>query len=188
MRGLARTTILRMALQQGHSVVTSDLVQEAMDRYMPKHSQARTEKLAQALAFDRAKDGHVSICAQCGMAAMVANPKTCTTCGSSEFEQVSRETVDRIAAQEGGADEETAYDGRKIRWTKESRKALKTLTDAYQRRRAKARIEKAARREQMDTVTLELARRFIEEEAGVTYKQVDASKMAEAQELSDELS
>lgn len=186
-RGLARTTILRLALQEGHSVVTSDLVQDAMDRYMPSNAKDRTERLAQALAFEKAKSGMVAICQQCGTAAMVENPKTCTTCGANEFEQISRETVDKIAAQEGGAVEETAYDGRKIRWTRESRKALKTLTDNYQRRRAKARIEKAARRQKMDTITFELAKRFIEEEAGVTYKQVDASKLDEAQAMAQDV-
>jgi hypothetical protein len=35
-RGIARTAILRLALEKGHSVVTSDLVTEAMDRFMPR--------------------------------------------------------------------------------------------------------------------------------------------------------
>ncbi|MCP3912699.1 MAG: universal stress protein, partial [Actinomycetia bacterium] len=37
--GIARTAILRLAVEHGHSVVTSDLVTEAMDRFMPKASQ-----------------------------------------------------------------------------------------------------------------------------------------------------
>ncbi len=180
-RGIARTAILRLALEKGHSVVTTDLVSDAMDRYMPKRAQERTVKLAEALAYNKARTGTVSICKECGATAMISDPVTCTSCGATEFEQVTQEALAEIAEAEGGVEEETTYDGRKIRWTREARKALKVLTDAYQRRRAKARIEKAARRQRMETITLELTRRFIEEEAGVTYKAVDSSKMEDAE-------
>ena len=43
MRGLVRTAIQRLALEQGHSVVTSDLVGEAMDRFMPKYAGKKTQ-------------------------------------------------------------------------------------------------------------------------------------------------
>ena len=169
-RGIARTAILRLALEKGHSVVTSDLVTEAMDRFMPRSTAKQTEALAEALAFDKARGGQVSICKQCSTVALVADPVRCTMCGGADFDRVTKEIVDKIAAAEGGVEEETTYDGRKLRWTQESRKALKVLTDAYQRRRAKARIEKAARRARMEVVTLELAQRFIEEEGGVLYE------------------
>jgi hypothetical protein len=62
---------------------------------------------------------------------------------------------------------ETTYDGRKLQWSGEAKRALWTLQDAYQRRRAKARVEKSARMRKLDTVTLEFARAVIEEETGV---------------------
>ena len=181
-RGIARTSILRLALEQGHSVVTSDLVTEAMDRFMPGYTSKQTEKLAEALAFEKARSGQVSICKGCSTVAMVANPVRCTMCGGEEFETVSKETVDEIEAAEGGSEEETTYDGRKLRWTKESREALRVLTDAYQRRRAKARIEKAARRQKMEVVSVELAKRFIEEEGGVLYETASEAPTAPVQE------
>jgi len=169
-KGIARTAILRLAIEQGHSVVTSDLVTEAMDRFMPKSAAERTEKLAEALAFERAKTQPTSICRKCGVTAREAEPVKCTVCGANDFELITPEVIEQIVAAEGGTEEETTYDGRKLRWTKESREALRTLTDAYQRRRAKARIEKSARGSKLATVTLEFARRFIEEEGGVLYK------------------
>ena len=64
-RGLAKTAILRLALEQGHSVVTSDLVGEAMDRFMPKYAGKKTQQLAEALALEKAREQQVSICQQC---------------------------------------------------------------------------------------------------------------------------
>ncbi len=177
--GIARTAILRLAVEHGHSVVTSDLVTEAMDRFMPKASQRVTQQLAEALAYDKAKREATAACRQCGTVALVGDPEKCASCGATEFEVLTPEMLDRIAESEGGAEEETTYDGRKLRWSQEARKALRTLGDNYQRRRAKARIEKSARRNRMDTVTLEFARRFVEEEAGVLYRRAEGDEAAE---------
>ena len=168
-KGIARTAILRLAIEKGHSVVSSDLVTEAMDRFMPKGSAKATEKLAEALAFEKARRQEVALCKGCGVAARVPDPVRCTVCGGTEFEIVAPEVIDQIVASEGGSSEERTYDGRKLAWTKEARKSLRAIGDRYQRRRAKARIEKAAHGQQMETITLELAKRFIEEETGVLY-------------------
>jgi nucleotide-binding universal stress UspA family protein len=174
--GIARTAILRLAIEQGHSVVTSDLVTEAMERFMPKASQKLTTDLAEALAYGKAEREAAAACKKCGTVARVPDPEKCATCGASEFEVLTPEMLDKIAEAEGGAEEETTYDGRKLRWTNESRKALRTLGDNYQRRRAKARIEKAARRNRLDTISLEFARRFVEEEAGVLYRPAEGDE------------
>jgi hypothetical protein len=168
--GIARTAILRLALEQGHSVVSSDLVTEAMERFMPKKAAEANVRLAEALVVHKAEQQPVAVCSQCGVAARTQDPVTCTVCGSAEFERISAETIARIIAEEGGVEEEMTYDGRKVRWTQESKAALKFLEDRYQRRRAKARIEKAARIQKLDPISLEFAQRFIEEEAGVLYQ------------------
>ena len=41
-------------------------------------------------------------------------------CGAADFEVISREMIEKIAEVEGGLEEETTYDGRKLRWTEES--------------------------------------------------------------------
>ena len=71
-----------------------------------------------------------------------------------------------IAAVEGGLQEETTYDGRKLRWSEDARKGLWTMKNAYQRRRVKARVEKRARMMRLDAITLDFARQVIEEETG----------------------
>jgi nucleotide-binding universal stress UspA family protein len=182
--GIARTAILRLALEQGHSVVSSDLVTEAMERFMPKRAAEQNVKLAEALVLRQAEQTAVALCAACGVAARTSNPVTCTVCGGTEFEVLTADTVARIIAEEGGVEEETTYDGRKIRWTQEAKAALKAIEDRYQRRRAKARIEKAARVARLDPISLDFARRFVEEETGVLYKSTNGSGAASTSESS----
>src|SRR3990172_5809944 len=165
-KGIARTGVLRLALEKGHSVITSAVIDEAMDRFMPKRAQDATKALAEAVALERAKSRPVSMCRSCGVTATQPDAVRCTVCGASDFEVISQEMIEKIAAVEGGLQEETTYDGRKLRWTEEARKGLWTMKNAYQRRRVKARVEKSARMKRLDAITLDFARQVIEEETG----------------------
>jgi nucleotide-binding universal stress UspA family protein len=165
-KGIARTGVLRLALEKGHSVITNAVIDDAMDRFMPKSASAATKALAEAVALERAKSGLVSMCKSCGVAATQSGAVRCTVCGSTDFEVISQEMIEKIAAAEGGLEEETTYDGRKLRWSEDARKGLWTMKNAYQRRRVKARVEKRARMKKLDTITLDFARQVIEEETG----------------------
>ena len=165
-KGIARTGVLRLALEKGHSVITSAVIDEAMDRFMPKSASAATKALAEAVALERAKSGPVSMCRSCGVAATQSGAVKCTVCGATDFEVISQEMIEKIAAVEGGLEEETTYDGRKLRWSEDARKGLWTMKNAYQRRRVKARVEKRARMMKLDAITLDFARQVIEEETG----------------------
>src|SRR5256885_3969687 len=165
-KGIARTGVLRLALEKGHSVVTNAVIDEAMDRFMPKSASAATKALAEAVALERAKSGPVSMCRSCGVAATQSGAVKCTVCGGTDFEVISQEMIEKIAAVEGGLQEETTYDGRKLRWSEDARKGLWTMKNAYQRRRVKARVEKRARMLKLDAITLDFARQVIEEETG----------------------
>jgi nucleotide-binding universal stress UspA family protein len=165
-KGIARTGVLRLALEKGHSVITNAVIDEAMDRFMPKSASAATKALAEAVALERAKSGPVSMCRACGVTATQSDPVKCTVCGAADFEVISQEMIEKIAAVEGGLQEETTYDGRKLRWSEEARKGLWTMKNAYQRRRVKARVEKRARMKKLDAITLDFARQVIEEETG----------------------
>jgi len=180
-KGIARTGVLRLALEKGHSVVTSAVIDEAMDRFMPKSASTATKALAEALALERAKAGPVSMCRACGVTATQSGAVRCTVCGATDFEVISREMIEKIAEVEGGLEEETTYDGRKLRWTEEARKGLWTMKNAYQRRRVKARVEKSARMKRLDAITLDFARQVIEEETGTPLDiQVPSADMTRA--------
>ena len=180
-KGIARTGVLRLALEKGHSVITNAVIDEAMDRFMPKSASAATKALAEAVALERAKSGPVSMCRACGVTATQSDAVRCTVCGATDFEVISRDMIEKIAAVEGGLQEETTYDGRKLRWSEEARKGLWTMKNAYQRRRVKARVEKRARMKKLDAITLEFARQVIEEETGAPLE-IQASPRAEIPE------
>ena len=180
-KGIARTGVLRLALEKGHSVITNAVIDEAMDRFMPKSASAATKALAEAVALERAKSGPVSMCKSCGVAATQSGAVKCTVCGGTDFEVISQEMIEKIAEVEGGLEEETTYDGRKLRWSEDSRKGLWTMKNAYQRRRVKARVEKRARMMKLDTITLDFARQVIEEETG-TPLEIGSAPVAPAAE------
>ena len=166
-KGIARTGILRLALEKGHSVVTNSVIDEAMDRFMPKQSRDLTFQLAERMALELAERQPVAICKSCGVAASEPDAVRCGVCGGQDMERIDREMLERIARAEGGLTEEVTYDGRKLKWSESAKRALWTLKDAYKRRRAKARIEKTARLRKLPTITLELAQQVVEEETGV---------------------
>jgi nucleotide-binding universal stress UspA family protein len=180
-KGIARTGVLRLALEKGHSVITSAVIDDAMDRFMPKSASAATRALAEAVALERAKSGPVSMCRACGVTATQSDPVKCTVCGASDFEVISQEMIEKIGEVEGGLQEETTYDGRKLRWSEDARKGLWTMKNAYQRRRVKARVEKRARMMRLDAITLDFARRVIEEETGAPLEIQPVSVPASAQ-------
>ena len=67
--------------------------------------------------------------------------------------------------------------GRKLSWTKDARRAMLGIEDAYLRRRSKARIEKSARLRRLKIVTLEFAQKLIEEETGTPLAAAPASSV-----------
>ncbi len=165
-RGIARTALYRLAVEQGHSVISSDVLDEAMDRYMPKYTARETEALAEQVGLQLARSRPTFICRKCGVTSAEPDPVRCGVCGAKSFEQITEEMLERIAEMEGGLEVEMTYDGRKLKWTADARLALKTIEDLYRRRRAKARIEKKARMSKLPTVTFEFARAQIEDETG----------------------
>jgi len=165
-KGIARTGILRLAIEKGHSVITNAVIDDAMDRFMPKYTSDATAALAEAVALERAKSQPISMCVKCGVTATESRPVKCGVCGGTTFEMITPEMIERIAAVEGALTEEVTYDGHKLKWTEEAKKALWTMKDAYQRRRTKARVEKSARLKKLPAITLEFAKKVIEDETG----------------------
>jgi hypothetical protein len=90
---------------------------------MPKGAKAAT-KLAEAVILEHAAERAISICRKCGVSASEANAVVCSVCGSTSFQVVSPEMVEQIIEMEGGGQEETAYDGRTLTWTRDAKQAL----------------------------------------------------------------
>jgi nucleotide-binding universal stress UspA family protein len=169
-KGIARTAILRFAMERGHSVVTSDVIEQAMEAFMPGYTGRMMGKVAKVLAIEKVRDDRqlTYICAVCGYTAKTENPARCPVCQATaeHFQVIDRQVVEAIAAAEGTTLEDATFDGRKLKWSAEARRVLRDVTDAYLRRRAKARIEKVARMQKLSVITRELAVPLIEETVG----------------------
>ena len=167
-RGLARTLVYRLALERGDTVITAALLGEAVKTLAPKPEQRQfMSAVAHAVAVDALrKDGGTSyICQQCGYATRQAQPARCPICKSDgeQFQAVSQAALEEIAIAQGGASEESTFDGQVLRWSKAAEQTLGSVADPHRRSQAKLRIEKAARLSKQAVITLELVLSVIRE-------------------------
>jgi nucleotide-binding universal stress UspA family protein len=171
-KGVARTALLRYAIEQGHTVITNKVIDEAMAIFMPTRMAEKMQILAEDLAVAKLRaDQQVAtaICSICGYTVKGPNPVvTCPVCraDADKFQVISRDVVEAIATQEGGIEEEESMPGVAVKWSADARDALREVSDAYLRRRAKARIEKYARSKKIPVITCQLALPMIEETVG----------------------
>jgi nucleotide-binding universal stress UspA family protein len=171
-KGVARTALLRYAIEQGHTVITSKVIDEAMAIFMPARMAEKMQILAEDLAVAKLRadqEAVTAICSVCGYVVKGPNPVVrCPVCsgGPAQFSLVDRAAVEAIATAEGGIAEEEVMPGVTVKWANEARDGLREVTDAYLRRRAKARIEKYARTRKIPVITKELAFPLIEETVG----------------------
>jgi nucleotide-binding universal stress UspA family protein len=160
-KAIARTAVLRFALERGHSVITNSVIEQVMDIFMPRRTAEKAQALALELAVEkiRASDIPAYLCRVCGHTVRGVQPAVCVVCAADAamFEKLDKATVEVLAASEGAIREEETFDGLRLRWTEEANRVLRMAPSGYMRRRAKARIEKAARVQQVEAVSKELA-------------------------------
>ncbi len=148
-RGIARTAVHRYAFERGHSVITLGVIEDAVGEILPEGMMRSLGIAAEQIAIHQKKiaEGTTHICNNCGYAARDTQPEVCPVCKANgeQFSTLNQETLDALAPLEGGLEEETSFDGVKVRWTDEAKKLLRTVESGYERRRAKARMEKLAR-------------------------------------------
>ncbi len=168
-RGIARRAVLRFAIEQGHTVITANVIAQAMDRFMPTRTAQMVQKMAECVAIEKlkAEQEATAICSVCGYVAKGRDPVKCPVCGAGpeKFQVIDRGIMEAVASGEGGIEEE-AFDGIKLRWTQEARRHLLSVQDAHLRGRAKARIEKAARVRRLSIISKEFVAPIVEETLG----------------------
>jgi nucleotide-binding universal stress UspA family protein len=160
-RGIARTAINRYAMERGHSVITVRVIDQAVGEILPEGMLRSLGIAAEQIAIrkQRLAERVTHICGSCGYAARDTRPAACPVCkqDGAQFRTIDQQTLDTLAPLEGGMQEEESFDGVKLRWTDEARKLLRTVPSGYERRRAKARMEKLARVRGLGTVTTAVA-------------------------------
>jgi nucleotide-binding universal stress UspA family protein len=169
-RNIARTAIHRYAFERGHSVITVSVIEDAVGEILPEGMMRSMGIAAEKIAVHKQKlaEGVTYICTACGYAARDVLPHACPVCkqGGAQFNKIDRATLDSLVPLEGGSAEETSFDGVKLRWTEEARKLLRTVPSGYDRRRAKARMEKLARVRGLATVSKAIALEITGETSG----------------------
>ncbi len=170
--GVARTALLRYAIEQGHTVITNKVIDEAMAIFMPTRMAEKMQIMAEDLAVAKLRAENqtaTAICSICGYTVKGPNPVvTCPVCKAEaeKFQIISKDVVEAIATQEGGIEEEEPLPGVQVKWSADARDALREVSDAYLRRRAKARVEKYARSRKIPVITCQIALPMIEETVG----------------------
>jgi nucleotide-binding universal stress UspA family protein len=118
------------------------------------------------------------VCDGCGYIGKGDLPVKCPVCGAegARFKQVDKSIFEAAAKAEGTLETELAYDDVPMQWTKDAKEAIRAVPAGFQRRRAKAKIEKTARKLGMTTITLEYAAPMIKEAAAEDYTPIFANK------------
>lgn len=168
-KGIAKTAVLRFALERGHSVVTSSVIDQVMAIFMPNRTAEVAGRAALELAIERIRstDMPAYLCEVCGHVAREVKPVQCPVCrsGSEKFQTIDKTVVEALSRQQGPLEEEEAFDGVKLAWTEEAKRLLRSVPSGYDRRRAKARIEKSARIRKLQAITKELVAAVIDDDA-----------------------
>src|SRR6202165_4351115 len=167
-RAITRTAICRYAMERGHSVISSSIIDLAVSEVMPEHAaRAMGVEPVQAKTVMSSDDSTPTwICRRCGRPARVEKPQACPVCDGTSFQPVEKAAVLAAATREGGTEEEEAFDGFKVKWTAEAKEILNRVPKGYERRRVKARVEKIARVQRLPSITRDFADSNLDEAYG----------------------
>ena len=159
-RGIARTTIHRWAMERGHSVITRKVIENAMASILPEKAMRAMGIIAEEVAVEKGNllESETYVCRECGYAARDVEPVVCPVCHgpAGGFQKIDKQAIENLAPLEGDIEEERTFDNLKLKWTSEAKQALQGVPSGYQRRRSKAQIEKSVRVRKLPTITREL--------------------------------
>jgi nucleotide-binding universal stress UspA family protein len=166
--GVATTAIIRWSMERGHSVITPSVINAAMGDLLPASAAQAMGYVAEELAIqaDNLLEGTTFICPNCGYAARDFRPTACSVCKmeGARFEKIDRETIESAGKLDPGAIAEETFDGKRLTWEKTAKEVLRRVPSGYERRRAKARMEKTARVRGLEVITKDFAIDMVEQE------------------------
>ncbi|HKW85915.1 MAG TPA: universal stress protein [Nitrospiraceae bacterium] len=164
---------------QADDAVAKDLMGSTLSGMMTEivQEKAQTVNVSTQAYLDRMSQNYF-VCDGCGYIGKGDMPVKCPVCGAegTRFKQVDKSIFEAAAKAEGALETELAYDDVPMQWTKDAKEAIRAVPAGFQRRRAKAKIEKSARKLGMTTITLEYAAPMIREAAAEDYTPIFANK------------
>ena len=138
---------------------------------MPQRASEKLTRVAKEIAEQKVLESdavQTYICGECGYAAHDQQPVQCPVCSSppERFQMVDKSSLEHVTIDEGGSTEEETFDGVRLQWSEQSKKALRRVPRGYMRRNVKARIEKSARSQKIGTITNAFATEIINDSMG----------------------
>lgn len=164
---------------QADQAVTQDLMGPTLSGIMTQIVEEKPKSVdASTQAYLDRMSQNYFVCDGCGYIGKGDAPVKCPVCSAdgTKFKQVDRKVFEVAATAEGELETDLAYDDVPMQWTKDAKEAIRAVPAGFQRRRAKARIEKSARKLGMTTITLEYAAPTIKEAASEDYTPIFANK------------
>jgi len=166
----------RMQADEG---VTKDLMGPTLSGIMTQIVEEKPKEISSSTQayLDRMAQTYF-VCDGCGYIGKGDTPVKCPVCSAdgTKFKQVDKKIFEVAATAEGELETDVAYDDVPMQWTKDAKEAIRAVPAGFQRRRAKARIEKTARKLGMTTITLEYAAPMIKEAASEDYTPIFSNK------------
>lgn len=119
---------------------------------------------ARVASYDDKSTLAFHICEGCGYIAKGDKPVQCPICSAAgeKFKFLDKSLFEDAAKAEGGMELEVGYDGVPLQWTEDAKNILRKVPAGFERRRAKAKAEKTARKMGFKTIAKEFAIRMIE--------------------------
>lgn len=164
---------------QADEAVTKDLMGPTLSGIMTQIVEEKPKSVdASTQAYLDRMSQNYFVCDGCGYIGKGDAPVKCPVCSAdgTKFKQVDRKVFEVAATTEGELETDLAYDDVPMQWTKDAKEAIRAVPAGFQRRRAKAKIEKTARKLGMTTITLEYASPMIKEAASEDYTPIFANK------------
>jgi hypothetical protein len=163
---------------QADESVVKDLMGSTLSGIMTEIVEEKPKVSAGTQAYlDRMTQDYF-VCDGCGYIGKGETPVKCPVCaaGGDRFKLVDKKIFEAAAHAEGALETDLAYDDVPMQWTKDAKEGIRAVPAGFQRRRAKAKIEKTARKLGMTTITLEYAAPMIQEAALEDYTPIFANK------------
>jgi hypothetical protein len=163
---------------QADDSVAKDLMGNTLSGMMTEIVEEKPKVSAGTQAYLDRMTQNYFVCDGCGYIGKGDTPVKCPVCGAdgAKFKQVDKTIFEAAAKSEGVVETDLAYDDVPMQWTKDAKEAIRAVPAGFQRRRAKAKIEKTARKLGMTTITLEYAAPMIKEAADEDYTPIFSNK------------
>jgi nucleotide-binding universal stress UspA family protein len=165
---------------QADDSVAKDLMGSTLSGMMTEIVEEKPKVSAGTQAYLDRMTQNYFVCDGCGYVGKGETPVKCPVCGAAgdRFKLVDKSIFEAAANAEGAIETDPAYDDVPMQWTKDAKEAIRAVPAGFQRRRAKAKIEKTARKLGMTIITLEYAAPMIKEAASEDYQPIFANKGA----------